>query len=274
MMVKIYTDSNVLRYFGTAFAHTSLPDDLQVQLLLAPLSTMELMSQLGTDGAEEAFAAFQALPKFHNPRATGVLPWSDNLFRYLLKLPPLEDTITTSLNNAVINILNSTGAGALRADGEKWRAIWDREKRGAANNFSAVLDSWRAEGPLSEAEHRAIFARSIARRAGADESAVDVDSIVMSLNAHYVFEHDRMEAAAENPDYNVSKHENDVIDAELLIYLADPELHLLTSDKGFRRVARSSQASQVHIIEQASLIDAKCASEVIRSIVESVPATN
>jgi hypothetical protein len=30
-MVRIYTDTNVLRYFGTAFAEARLPDDLQMQ---------------------------------------------------------------------------------------------------------------------------------------------------------------------------------------------------------------------------------------------------
>jgi hypothetical protein len=38
VMVKIYTGTNVLRYFGTAFAEASLPEDLQV------------ISQLGTNG--------------------------------------------------------------------------------------------------------------------------------------------------------------------------------------------------------------------------------
>lgn len=79
-MVKIYTDTNVLRYFGTAFARASLAEDLQVQLLLSPLTVMELISQLGTEGAEEAFAAVQALPRVHNAKATGMLPWSDDLF--------------------------------------------------------------------------------------------------------------------------------------------------------------------------------------------------
>jgi hypothetical protein len=83
-MVKIYTDTNVLRYFGIAFAETSLAEDLKVQLLLSPLTLMELISQLGTDGADEAFAAVQALPRVHNPEATGMLPWSDDLFRMSL----------------------------------------------------------------------------------------------------------------------------------------------------------------------------------------------
>jgi len=95
----------------------------------------------------------------------------------------------------------------------------------------------RAEGPLEEAEDRAIFARSIARRAGVDEETVGIDNVVNNLEAHYFFERERMRFGANARDYNVVKRANDLYDAELLIYLADASLHLLTSDRGFRRAS-------------------------------------
>ena len=60
-MIKIYTDTNVLRYFGEAFATRTVPREIAIQLFLAPLAILELLSQLGTEGAESAFAAVQAL---------------------------------------------------------------------------------------------------------------------------------------------------------------------------------------------------------------------
>ena len=148
------------------------------------------------------------------------------------------------------------------------RALLDKGKNGAAKNFAAVLNDWRSEGELPQEEHRAIFARSIARRAGADESTVDVDFVVNSLNALYVVENQRVKVAAKSRDYNVDKHSNDVYDAELLIYLADPILHLLTSDRGFRRVEKSSQAGRVHIADADCLMNAQCATDLIRQIVQ------
>ncbi len=274
-MVKIYTDTNALRYFGTAFANASLPEDLQAQLVLAPLALMELISQLGTNGAQEAYEAVHALQRVHNPRATGMLPFSDDFFRIsLFNLPPGEDTITPALNSAVINILNAASADDLGEDGQEMRALLDGEKDKEAMNFSAVLNGWRAAGQLPEADHRAIFARSIAHRAGADEASVNVDFVVKSLEAHYIFEKHRMQVGAQNPDYNVNKHANDVYDAELLIYLADPTLHLLTSDKGFFCVEKSSQFNRVHIADPACLKNPDCATALIRSIVEAGgPAT-
>lgn len=190
----------------------------------------------------------------------------------LFNLPPGEDTITPALNNAVINILNAAKVEDLRDDGKEMRALLDEAKGETAKNFSAVLNSWRSEGPLSETEHKAIFARSCARRAGFDETRVDVESVVKSLNALYVFEKHRMQVGAQNHDYNVDKHSNDVYDAELLIYLADPTLHLLTSDKGFCRIEKSSQADRVHIADPACLKNPECATNTIRRIVEAAGA--
>jgi hypothetical protein len=81
---------------------------------------MELLSQLGTEGAEEAFAAIQALPRVHNAAATGMLPLSDDLFRIaIFNLPPGEDTITPALNNAVRNTLNAAKAEDLKEDADR-----------------------------------------------------------------------------------------------------------------------------------------------------------
>jgi hypothetical protein len=109
-----------------------------------------------------------------------------------------------------------------------------------------------------------------------DESAVDIDFVVDRLNALYVFENERMQVRAKSRNYNVDKHSNDVYDAELLIYLADPTLHLLPSDKGFRCVENSTQANRVHIADADCLRDAWCATELIRGIVQTagpVPGT-
>jgi len=186
----------------------------------------------------------------------------------LFNQPPIEDVTTPLLNRAVNNVLNATGPEELRADGAEMRALLDREKNAAAENLTNLLTSWRSEGPLPEREHQAIFARSIARRAGVDENSVDVDQVVSRLNAHYTFEKQRVEAGSSNPDYNVSSRANDVYDAELLIYLADPLLRLLTYDRGFRRARGSPQANRIHIETVNSLQDADRVTETLRRIVE------
>lgn len=269
-MVKIYTDTNVLRYFGEAFATRSVPQEIAVQLLLAPLAILELLSQLGTADAESAFAAIQALPRVHNPAACGMLPWSDDFFRMcLFKLPPSQDSVTQSINNAVNNVLNATNAADLATDGAEMRALLDKGKNEAVGNFTDLSASAKAEGILDPAEDRRIFAQSITRRAGVEPASVDVDFVLTHLDAHYRFEQQRINAAVDNPEYNVRKRANDVYDAELLIYLADPSLHLLTCDAGFKRASGSSQANRIHIVPADALRAPDTAITTLEKIVES-----
>ena len=272
-MVRIYTDTNVLRYFGEAFTTRTVPQEIAVQLFLAPLAILELLSQLGTEGAENAFAAVQALPRVHNPAACGVLPWSDDFFRTcLFKLQPGQDIITQSINNAVNRVLNAANAAELKAEGEEMRALLNKGKNEAADNFTALRASVSAEGRLDPAEERRIFAQSIARRAGVEPESVDVDFVLTHLDAHYRFEQQRINAAIDNPEYNVTKRANDVYDSELLIYLADPSLHLLTCDTGFKRASGSSQANRIHIVPTDALRDPETAITTLQGIVESAKA--
>jgi hypothetical protein len=103
---------------------------------------------------------------------------------------------------------------------------------------------------------------------GRNEYAVTVIGLL------YVFEKTRMTLGASEREYNVLKHKNDAFDAELLIYVADPTLHLLTSDAGFNRTKSSSQGDRVHIVPASCLRNAECAEETIRSIVKSVAQTS
>ena len=269
-MVRIYTDTNVLRYFGEAFATRTVPPEIAIQLFLAPLVMLELLSQLGTEGADSAFAAVQALPRVHNPAACGVLPWTDDFFRMcLFKIAPGQDIITQSINNAVNRVLSAGNATELKAEGEEMRTLLDKGKNEAADNFTALRASVNVEGRIDPAEDRRIFAQSIARRAGVEPESVDVDFVLTHLDAHYRFEQQRINAAIDNPEYNVTKRANDVYDSELLIYLADPSLHLLTSDTGFRRSNDSSQANRIHIVPADALRDPEAAIAILQAIVES-----
>src|SRR5271170_3959235 len=198
-----------------------------------------------------------------------MLPWSDDLFRIsIFGLPAGKDVITPALNNAILNVLDAEKAEDVFADGAEMRELLVAAEEEAANNFSALLDEWRSAGALGESEHRLTFARSIARRAGFDENKVNVDAVLNALNALYAFEQSKIAVGAIEPEYNVLKHKNDIFDAELLIYLADPTLHLLTGDCGFSRTKNSSQDDRVHVASVDCLRDPKCAEQTIRDIVK------
>jgi len=264
---KIFLDTNALRYLGKAFNDTSLDDEVRNSLLMSPISAMELVSQLATQGADEALAAIQAITHIHNPKRTGLLPWSDEAFRMaIFGLPPRSDGLTETISNAINTCLSAATAAELYDDSLELRKLLNQAKAEATENFSALLESRRLEGPLADELHRGIFARSIAKRAGVSQDAVDIGITVDRLNALYTYEVNKLENAASAREYNVAKHANDVFDAEQLIHLADPTLHLVTSDTGFNLARESSQSSQIHVVPVASMSDAGEAAEVLRAI--------
>jgi hypothetical protein len=267
-MGKIYTDTNALRYLGIACKEMALPLDLRDSLLLSPMAVMELLSQLALEkDAEAAFSTLRAFPNIHNGKASGMLPWSDTAFRVsVFDLPPIADEVIPSLNSAVNDVLDAKNARSVHKLGTRFRQMLDHAKQQKVEDFSNWMKAWRSEGPLSEADHRRAFADSIARSAKVDSAATDADYIVERLNALYLFDNIKIKRAASDKNYNPEKHANDIYDAEFLVYLADPGLHFLTSDKGFRKAEGAIQYRRIHIVRPERLTDASSAIESLRGI--------
>ncbi len=267
-MGAIYTDTNVLRYFRTAFAETSLQRDIRDHMVLAPLTVLELASQLVTGSAEEVFSAFKVLRPTHFIEGAGMwlLPWPDDLFRDLLSLPRGENTITPALTTLVHNVWNAQKVEDLKEDAAELRGLWDKTVRGLASVFSEDVDAARSSGPVPEEDRKESFFRNVAHRAGVDERKYYLDLLAKGLDAYWISYKYLLQVALQNENYNFDKNRNDHIDAELLIYLADPRLHLLTCDTGFRRVAGSSQANRVHIADPACLGDPERVTVELRNI--------
>jgi len=231
---------------------------------------MELLSQLASDtDARAAFAALHAFPNIHNAKASGMLPWSDTLFRVsIFGLPIITDEVIPSLNNAVNDVLNATDVQSMRKLGEHFRAMLDEAKLQKVEEFSDLMKVWRSGGGMSEKEHRQIFAHSIARSAKAEVANADVDFIVGKLNALYLFDKNKITRAAKDKNYNPQKWANDLYDAEFLVYLADPGLHFLTSDKGFRKTEGAAQYPRINIVHPNALLDLATATATLQKIIE------
>ena len=198
-----------------------------------------------------------------------MLPWSDTLFRVsIFGLPIIADEVIPSLNHAVKDVLNATDAQSVRKLGEHFRKMLGEAKHQKVQEFSDLMKAWRSEGGTSEKVHRQIFAHSIARSAKVDIANADVDYIVEKLNALYLFESNKITRAAKDKNYKPEKHANDLYDAELLIYLADPRLHFLTSDKGFRKAEKATQYARINIVHPNDLLSATSATASLQKIVK------
>lgn len=110
---------------------------------------------------------------------------------------------------------------------------------------------------------------SIANSVGADPKSRPVGEIVSALSAHHEFEQAKLQTALSIPEYNPlsRKNQNDIIDAEQLVYLADESLCMLTADSGFlSKVTKSKQAARISTVPAADLMDAKKVEVILRAV--------
>lgn len=264
----IFFDTNVLRYFARAFRETPVDPELKQHFAISPISLLELLSEIATNEAERAFQTVRAFPNLFNTDHLPLLPWEDDVFRALIfNLPQPQSRLPELLGNATRRVFEAAGPGDVKEDARQLREMMNLAKFEATEDFARLLDSWRAHGGVADDEHRRIFAASIAHRAGVPHDGVDVAGVIDKLNALWIYECERLSNAAAEPAYDPHRHENDVFDAQQLIYLAHPALHFLTCDKGYRKAAASQQHNRIHLEPVHIFENREQATRVMQTIV-------
>ena len=122
--------------------------------------------------------------------------------------------------------------------------IRDQHKEGRIK-FAEQMAQWRASGAIPARQE---VARGFLRSQGIIPGDGDTEAIADALDAAY---HYQIGLAGQDDsyDYTAQKHRGDWVDSQLLYYLADPSLHILTNDRGLKnRCARSKQAERIIIL--------------------------
>jgi hypothetical protein len=268
LVPTIFFDTNVLRYFARAFRDTSVDPELKQHFAVSPISLLELLSELATSDANQAFQTVRALPNIFDTDRLPLLPWEDDVFRVLIfNLPQPQSRLPELLGNATRRVFDAKDPDDIKEDARQLREMMDQGKFEATEDFARLLNSWRAHGGVADEEHRRIFATSIARRAGLPPEGIDVDNVIEKLNALWVYEQERLTNAAAERAYEPHRHENDVYDAQQLVYLAHPGLHFLTCDRGFRKAAGALQFDRIHWEPNQIFENPVEATRVMRSII-------
>ena len=171
------------------------------------------------------------------------------------------------MQKAVNVCLAANSAKSLREDAGKLKDVMDGMKKQTAQNFGKLVADCRKEPLTGENFSRAWF-QGIANRAKADPASKPMWEIVSTLNAYHEFERAKLEVAVQNKDYNPERHQNDLFDAEQVIYLADPTLCFLTCDSGFQNLVKHSpQAPRIRTVQPAELDDTAKVESLLRDIV-------
>lgn len=89
------------------------------------------------------------------------------------------------------------------------------------------------------------------------------------VEAYYQYETVRLQRAIENPNLNLlsKKRQNDLFDAEQLLYLFADGLFFLTSDQGYTALLTSPQGRRIRIAKPDRLIRAETAIPILNEIV-------
>lgn len=269
MPLKIYFDTNVLRYFAEAFRDRPVDADLKQQIVVSPISLLELLSEIGTNQAEEAFPTVKAFPNiFDTDNPIPLLPWESEVFRVLVfNQPPRQDQLAELLSNATARVLYANTIADIQDDVRQLRDLMDEAKLRATDDFAALLTSMRKYGTVADDEHRRIFANGIAHRAEMPQEGVDPNLVIDRLSALWAYEYEHVVNAARERGYDPYGHQNDFFDIEQLVYLAHPDMHFLTSDQGFRRARQSPQFRRIRWEPVHVLQDPAEATRVMRAMV-------
>jgi hypothetical protein len=268
MPALVYFDTNVFRAVGRAFEKNSLPDDLKEKVLVSPLTTFEALSQLTIKNSEEVLRQIQAIHNWTNPKSTGLLPWPDDALAQLwFEKPTSDDGFAEKMQKAFNVCLAAESAESLREDAGKLKDVMDAMKKRTAGDFGRLLEQSREEALVGDKFSEAWFL-GIANRVHADPKSKSATEIVNKLSAYHEFEEVKLQTAMQHPDYKPENHVNDLLDAEQLIYLGDPNLCFLTADKGFNRVRKSDQAARIVIPEPADMSDSRRVEALLRQIVQ------
>jgi hypothetical protein len=265
---RAYLDTNAFRYFGVAFERAKLPEDLRDKLLISPLSAFEAFAQLADeDQGDTVLRQIHAIRNWTNPKRSGLLPWPDEwLYQLWFQKQRPDEKFTKQMEYSFNLCLTSDSAATINAEAAMHNQVMDDFKLSVAQDFKNMVDAARNE-KTKAFDMTGPWFRGIARRAGADANSKPESEIVSALSAYHEFEQNKLKTALKFRKYNpLSRtNQNDIIDAEQLVYLADPSLCMITADRGFKsKVTKSDQAARIITISADDLMDARKAEAVLK----------
>jgi hypothetical protein len=255
MTKHIYFDTSVVRHVGTACSDRHLDDALKERITVAPISIFEAVSQLCVINSLPILRQIHAIGHWVKRTGSALLPFPDDALESLWKQTAIEDAEFISRFQKMLNIVLSTDRDdLLRAEAGKFRDYMDGLSKRSADTLPELLKRARTEH-LDEDTFLNIWADAIRRRSKASAGSKSPLEVKTLFSANFEFEKARLEVAVCSKDYNPHspKNMNDFWDAEQLFYLASSELCFLTCDGGYRRAARSPQASRIFIVRPNEL---------------------
>lgn len=267
---KVYFDADAFRHLGSAFGQRPLDAELRSEVVLDPLTTIEILAQLSTPEGQTVLTQIKGVQNWIDTEHAGILPWMDDVIAEVgFVIVPEYSDVTDHVGEALNICLRTEDANVLEAEARRVRQLLDGAKDEGVRTFIPLLEAYRRD-PLNRAGHDQIWFDAMRRRARVDATQRRPEDVKRALEAAYTFEYGKLTTAAAIPNYNVDRRRNDVLDVEHLIYLGRENLIFLTCDGGFRRLVGTCQQRRIHISTPEELRDAASAETLLRALISSV----
>jgi hypothetical protein len=266
MSAKVYFDTDCFHNFATTFENTQLSDDLRSKILLSPMTMIEALSHLARHWGGDVLRQIKGMTNWLDRSAIGVLPFMDEAISIIgFGAKITEDGYTNRLQ-ADINVCVNADLDELHQVADLRDKQLIQMKDFYVGTFQGCIDHFRSTKLTQPEFTRAWLTRYHNNDAAKDYPRTD-DQMVKIFNAVHEFEFEKLKVAVNDPNYKAANHANDLFDAEQLIYLGNPNMHLVTVDKGYLpKVLKSPQRSQIHQVTRAQLGDPKSAEALLRQI--------
>jgi chorismate mutase len=268
--VYIYFDTDTFHNFAETFKNHPLADDLRDVILFSPVTFTEVFTHLAEGNwGQQVHDQINGLHNWVNKDHTGVLPWMDDFLNAIaFGVPTTDTTYQAQLKQDLDVLLNARLEEVVDVAKRRRDKAIDVKTR-EATDFQSAVEYFR-KNPFSEETFTEVWCAGQRKRVKQQQNPKPNADIVTALSAFHEFDFEKLKVALANPDYNILKHKNDLLDAEQLIYLGDPKLHFLVIDRGYlRKVVRSPFRSRIHQVEPKDLATPAAAEGVLRGIIGS-----
>lgn len=263
---RIYFDTDCFHHFARTFADNPLPNDLRENILLSPVTMMEMLSHLARHWGDDVHEQIRGMKNWLNCSHAMVLPFMDEAISVIgFGAKVVEDGYTKHLQDDINNC-----AVAELWELQKVAEARDTEiqniKAQYARSFEDVVAHFR-NTQLTENAFTDLWLARFRRVSAAEAHPKTNAEVVTAFSALHEYEYEKLKVAVADPHYKPMNHVNDLFDAEQLIYLGDPTLHFLTVDKGYlNKVKTSPQRDRIHRVDGSELDDLEKAEALLRKI--------
>jgi len=242
----LYFDTDAFRRIGSSLGDSPLPDEIRQRIAISPITASEVLSQLSITDAGKILASIKAMKQWLPPRAP-ILDWPDGFILTRIFGKSGSDEALRTVGKSLNVCLEASGPDEVKGSAKALKELVDRVKLQQAQRDQGAVERLRGQ-TVDWSQDATFFATGVANRVGATLEPDAEKRISELLSAYFEYSSKMLRTALGDSRFSFLKNQNCALDAEQLVYLADPALHFVTLDRGFSSVTKSPQKAHIHIL--------------------------